>query len=131
VKSWQNIKHDKSPASYISAMASTSLIDVQRKFDTARRKVERLENEKRDNFYEDFKSSPPRHLLVSMKAGEKSIIRRQVIQFIKKGVSKKELSRTTGFHINTIRKWFRLYEKYGAKFYTMDRRNMNGRKPKL
>lgn len=127
VRFWQKMNPEKQPASYLSAMISSSLIDVQRAYDRRRKKIERIENEKGDEFYEVFNSSTPSLDLIRMKAGHKSIIRRQIIQAIKSGVSKKELSRVTGIRKATIIKWHQLYLKHGTKFFCMDRRIYNSR----
>lgn len=127
VKSWERLSPDKSPFSYLTMMASSCFIDMQRRFDKRRRKIERVKNEKTEVFYEVFNNVTPCIDLKRMKLGNKSIIRRQVIQQIKKGVTKSELSRVTGIPRRTLIRWHQSYIKYGTKFYAQDRRSKNRR----
>jgi len=128
VKSWRNISPDKSPFSYLTSMASSSLIDVQRKFDARRRRCEAIKGVQTTDFYEVFNHVTPKVIdLARMKAGEKSILRRQLIKYMRKGVTKCELSRVTGIHRRTLIRWEQGYNKYGSKFCTMDRRIHNRR----
>jgi uncharacterized protein YerC len=128
VKSWRNIKPDKSPFSYLSLMASSCLLDVQKRYEVRRKKAERVKNEKTEIFYEVFNDVTASIKVSNLSAGEKAIIRRQIISMLRKGVSKYELSRVTGIPRRTIIRWHQNYVKYGSKFYTMDRR-INNRRP--
>ena len=69
--------------------------------------------------------------LRSVKDQERNIIRRDAIKMIKRGDKKKDIATFYGVHVNTIRDWWKLYRKEGAKSLTYKKRGAKSENKKL
>ena len=69
--------------------------------------------------------------LRSIKDSERNIIRRDAIKMIKRGDKKKDIAIFYGVHVNTVRDWWKLYKKEGAKSLTYKKRGAKSENKKL
>jgi len=69
--------------------------------------------------------------LRSVKDQERNIIRRDAIKMIKRGDKKKDIALFYGVHVNTVRDWWKLYKKEGAKSLTYKKRGAKSENKKL
>lgn len=62
---------------------------------------------------------------------ERFIIRRYAIKMIKRGDKKKEVALFYGIHVNTVRDWWKAYEKEGKNSFTYQKRGAKSENKKL
>lgn len=62
---------------------------------------------------------------------ERNIIRRDAIKMIKRGDKKKDIAKFYGVHVNTVRDWWKLYQKNGSKSLTYKKRGAKSENKKL
>jgi hypothetical protein len=122
VRKWHLIKPDKYPQSYINLMASSTLIDIQRKFKRDLDKGTAIE-EKRKIEESFLFVSPPKMDYRTLTVVQKANVKRGIIRLLKSGVSKSEISRNTHIHRFTLVRWEQAYKKYGDHFFRKDDRS--------
>ncbi len=62
---------------------------------------------------------------------ERNVIRRDAVKMIKRGDKKKDIAKFYGVHINTVRDWWKLYKKEGAKSLIYKTRGAKSENKKL
>jgi len=62
---------------------------------------------------------------------ERNIIRRDAVKMIKRGDKKKDIAKFYGVHVNTVRDWWKLYQKTGTKSLTYQKRGAKAENKKL
>ena len=69
--------------------------------------------------------------LRSVSDQERGIIRRDAIKMIKRGDKKKDIALFYGVHVNTVRDWWKLYNKDGKKALTYRKRGVKSENRRL
>lgn len=69
--------------------------------------------------------------LRSVSDQERGIIRRDAIKMIKRGDKKKEIALFYGVHVNTVRDWWKLYQKEGTSSLSYQKRGAKSENKKL
>jgi len=102
-------------------MASSTLIDIQRKFKKDLDKGAAIE-EKRMIEESFLFVSPPKMDYRTLTVVQKANVKRGIMRLLKANVSKSEISRNTHIHRWTLVRWEKAYKKHGDHFFRKDDR---------
>lgn len=121
VRKWKLIKSDKYPQSYINMMASSTLIDIQRKFKRDLDKGAAIEEKRM--IEESFLFVAPPHMdYRTLTVVQKASIKRGLIRLMASGVSKREIAREIQIPRVTLWRWEKAHKKHGDHFFRKDDR---------
>lgn len=121
VRKWKLIKSDKYPQSYINMMASSTLIDIQRKFKRDLDKGAAIEEQRAIEECFLF-VAPPKLDYRTLTVVQKANIKRGVIRLMKSGVSQMEIHRELHIQRMTLYRWQETHKKHGDHFFRKDDR---------
>jgi hypothetical protein len=123
VRKWHLIKIDGYPQSYINMMASSTLIDIQRKFKRDLDKGGAIEEKRKIEESFLFVAPPPQMDYRTLTVVEKASIKRGLIRLMGSGVSQMEIHRTIHIPRMTLYRWQRDHKRYGDHFFRKDDRS--------
>ena len=142
VKFWKKIDPEKNPNAYIRSMASTALLDAQRRANSQRMRIEGLteEVESDKEFYEnkmmDFALVTSQESLFELlevgfvwqlSREQIALVREEVTRRDKAGIPQIKIAQALGVNRMTVSRWVKGYQKYGKKFFKMDKRRSIGK----
>ena len=128
VKKWDTLLDPtRCPKAYLGSMATSALMDVLRKFDSNRRKIDRLAEEPREQFHQEEDDRPLLEKMgyehgCQLSSEQLVLLRQEAVRQYSAGLSRYAIAKKLGVTRMTVGTWINRWSKEGSSYLVYKKR---------